>query len=524
MKERIMAIKTPAELVERSLYEDWDDIEDAFDKAQVKAYIINRARELRCVREVNNMFRAVETVTNSFKCTSNDTPWIVETSRGRFVNAGLLAQHMTENIHYFALRREFDERDDLYIYNSSKGVYEFCNKNAFKARAAMFIPVELQSNSLLDNIYGLFMSAPELKIMQAEDLNSDSDYINVKNGLYNIRTGEIELHRPDVYSTIQINCNYTKDIDAPLFMKYLSELCSDDDTGETDTSKARLLMEWMGLALSNMDISALKKSLWLYSALGNSGKSVYFEIIRLLLGSKNIVNISIQKLDDRFSGGALFGKRLNIVPDQSSENVISSSVFKQSTGGDNINAEIKGKMPFTFRYRGGMMFGCNGLPYISDDSGTHLFDRMMIIPCNHTVPPEKQDIDLINKLEAEKDSIFSLAMEALSRFIQNDKRFTECKACDAVMNEYRSKSDTLFAYCTEFYDFTFNKQDRVKRTDFDSEYSIWCQSSDRICVKKRNMVEKMAKLGIRAVKSCGFFYYVGLKRKTFNAVGQKQEK
>ncbi len=149
---------------------------------------------------------------------------------------------------------------------------------------------------------------------------------------------------------------------------------------------------------------------------------------------------------------------------------------------------------------------------------------MMIIPCNHTVPPEKQDIDLINKLEAEKDSIFSLAMEALSRFIQNDKRFTECKACDAVINEYRSKSDTLFAYCTEFYDFTFNKQDRVKRTDFDSEYSTWCQSSDRICVKKRNMVEKMAKLGIRAVKSCGFFYYVGLKRKTFNAVGQKQEK
>lgn len=521
MKDRIAAITTPNELVARSLYEDWDDIEDEFERAQVKAYIINRAKELRCVREVNNMFRAVAMVTNSFKSTDQETPWIVETSRGRFINAGILTQHIVSITPCFILRHDFNERDDLYTYNHIKGLYEYCNKNAFKARITKFIPVELQNNSLLDNVYGLFMATPTLKILQSEDLNSDSKYINVKNGLYNIETCKLEQHRPDIYSTIQINCNYTEDFDAPIFAKYLSDLCSSDYSEESDTSKAKLLMEWMGLILSNIDVSTLKKSLWLYSALGNSGKSVYFEVIRLLLGSRNIANIPIQKLDDRFSGGALFGRRVNIVPDQSAENVVSSSVFKQTTGGDNINMEIKGKTPFTYRYRGGMMFGCNGLPYISDDSGSHLFDRMMIVPCNHTVSPEEQDIELINKIAAEKDGIFSLAMEALSRFLKNHKRFTECKACNDVMREYRSKSDTLYAYCIEFYDLTFDKKDRIKRTDFDSEYSVWCQNSGRIGVKKRNMVEKMAKLGIRKTTLDGYSYYAGLVRKEFKGTKNK---
>lgn len=522
MRDRIKAISTVEELIDRTLYEDWDEIDDDFEKAQIKTLICKRARELRCLSDVKNIFRQIAKMTNSFRYTKDETPWIVETSRGRYVNAGLLAQHMTEDINYFALRREFDEKDDLYIYEPSKGFYEFCNRNAFKSRVSTYIPTELQSNGLFDNVYGLFMSSPNLRVLQPEQLNCDDRYINVQNGLYNVYTGKLEEHSSAVYSTIQINCKYTDEVDAPMFMKYLSDLCSEDDTGETDTSKAQLLMEWMGLALSNIDISVLKKSLWLYSALGNSGKSVYFEIIRMLLGSKNIVNIPIQKLDDRFSGGALFGRRLNIVPDQSTENVMSSSVFKQTTGGDNIGAEIKGKTLFTFRYRGGMMFGCNGLPYISDDSGSHLFDRMTIVPCLHTVPPEEQDFELIKKLETEKDSIFSFAMEALTRFIANNKRFTACSASDDIMKEYRAKSDTLYAYCLEFYDLTFDKKDKVYRKDFDHEYAIWCQSNERICVKKRNMVEKMAKLGVRKVTLHGYDYYVGLERKEFKGAEKEQ--
>ena len=164
------------------------------------------------------------------------------------------------------------------------------------------------------------------------------------------------------------------------------------------------------------------------------------------------------------------------------------------------------------------MFGCNGLPYISDDSGSHLFDRMTIIPCNHTVPAEEQDFELIKKLEKEKDGIFSIAMEALTRFLSNNKRFTSCPASEEVMKEYRSKSDTLYAYCSEYYEFTFNKKDRIKRSDFDAEYYSWCTNQKRNGVRKHNLGEKIAKLGIGTIKSCGFVYYTGLKRRAFLGV------
>lgn len=518
MRNRIKTISTVEELIDRSLYEDWDEIEDPFEKAQLKALIKKRAKELRCQADVNNIFRTIKTLTESFRCANDEMPWIIETGRGKHVNAGLLAQHIANDIFYFVLRREQDEKDDLYIYNAQKGIYEFCNKNAFKSKVSAYVPIELQSNGLFDNVYGLFMSSPEINVLQAEEINNNENYINVQNGLYNIYTGELENHRPDIYSTIQLNCKYIEDANAPIFTKYLSALCSDEEAETTDATKARLLLEWMGLAISNLDISSLKKSLWLYSALGNSGKSVYFEVIRMLLSSKNIINIPIQKLDDRFSGGSLFGKRLNIVPDQSTENVTSSSVFKQATGGDNIGAEIKGKMSFSFRFKGGMMFGCNGLPYISDDSGTHLFERMTIVPCNHSVPASEQDLELSKKLESERDGIFLLAMEALTRFLKNNKRFTACAASDEVMREYRAKSDTLYAYCSEYYEITFDRKDRIRKTDFDSEYYSWCANNERNGVKKRNFGEKMAKLGIGVVKSCGYHYYTGLKRRAFLGV------
>lgn len=516
MRKKIKSISTLEEIIDRKLYEEWDEIEDPFEKAQIRAIIKNRAKELGYSSDVNDIFKAVGQIKGSIKYFGEEQPWITETRYGKSVNAGILSDYLTKNIPCFILKRDFDEKDDLYIYNNEKGVYEFCNKNSFKAIVSGYIPIFLQSSRILDNIYGLFISSPAIKILSPEKLNNNEKYINVKNGLYNIFTGELEEHTPEVYSTIQINCTYRPEAVSPLFQRYLAKLCTDGETGKVDTDKAQLLTEWLGLALSNIDISALKKSLWLYSPIGNSGKSVYFEIIRMLLDSCNIVNIPIQKLDDRFSGGALFGKRMNIVPDQSTENVISSSVFKQTTGGDNIGAEIKGKMSFSFRFKGGMMFGCNGLPYISDDSGTHLFERMTIVPCSHIVLKEKQDFGLSKKLEAEKDGIFCIAMDALGRFLDNNRKFTECAAAEDVMREYRAKSDTLYAYCSEFYEWTFNGKDRIRKTEFDLEYYAWCSGNERIGVRKRNLGEKMAKLGVRIVKIQGFYYYSGIKRKDFS--------
>ena len=184
-------------------------------------------------------------------------------------------------------------------------------------------------------------------------------YINVKNGLFNIKTKELESHNPDIKSTIRLNCNYDPNAAEPKdWIKFIETLSNNDKEVES------VLQEWFGLALSNVDISKVKKCLILYSAVGDTGKTQYNKVLANILGLNSISSTPIQELTVRFATSNLYGKRMNIVDDQSAINIEDSSIFKAITGGGNIDIEFKGKSTFSYHYRGGISVCCNDLPYI----------------------------------------------------------------------------------------------------------------------------------------------------------------
>lgn len=48
---------------------------------------------------------------------------------------------------------------------------------------------------------------------------------------------------------------------------------------------------------------------------------------------------------------------------------------------------------------------------------------MVFIPFEYSVPPEKQDKDLLQKLEQERDVVFSLAARTLKEFVESGYDF-----------------------------------------------------------------------------------------------------
>ena len=404
-------------------------------------------------------------------------PWIYVTGSGEKqtlkVNGGVLADSISRGIPYLIVRRPDEEKDDFYLYEH--GVYSKCNRNKVKSIILRYIPSNLASDSLLNNVYGLLMSRED-NICSFRELDNDENYINLKNGLYNLKTRQLEPHTSKLYSTIQFECEYRQDDNhKPVFDRYINDLCRDRD-GEVDKAKMAILQEYGGLLLSNVKVYRLKCCLVLWSLLGNTGKTQFINLFSELLGEDRTVNIPIQNMNEssKFALGSIVGKRIISIGDQTSSEIKDSSIFKQLTGGDAIKCEKKGKQPFDYRFTGGIIIACNNLPTFSDDKGGHLFERLCIVPCTNTIEQERRDGEILDKMLKERNAIFNWFLEGLHRLIDNHYILTKAQSCEAAAREYRGKMDTVFRYLSEFYIITGNKEDMVSKPDFEADYIRWC--------------------------------------------------
>lgn len=394
--------------------------------------------------------------------------WVVENKDGKpsRINAGILADAVSKSLDYILLTKKGLDVTDFYVYES--GVYCKKSKNEFKSFIKSYIPIAFQTDALLNNVANLILASDE-KSIDYEDANSDEGIINFKNGLYIIKENKLIQHSKDIMSTIQLDCNYSEKASCKRWIEFVNKLCSDEDD-ILDEEKKAVLQEWFGLLISNVKVSRTKKCLALYSALGDTGKSKFLDMLNLIIGDDNVAHVPIQNMSDRFAMGNLYGKRLNSVGDQKSDDIEDSSVFKQITGGDLLAVEMKGKTAFQFRFKGGFIFACNGLPMFADDKGGHIFDRFTIIQCERYIKAEERDRELIDKLVKEKDGIARWGIEGLQRLIKNKFNFSNCSSSETAVSEYRSRVDTFYKFIHENYEITRCKTDRIKKTDFETNY------------------------------------------------------
>ena len=108
-----------------------------------------------------------------------------------------------------------------------------------------------------------------------------------------------------------------------------------------DPAVAQLLMEFIGVCVSNIKGWRMKKSLFLVGA-GDTGKSQLKSLVERMLGSENFIGIDLKEIEARFGTGAIYGTRLAGSSDMSFMSVDELKTFKKITGGDSLFAEFKG--------------------------------------------------------------------------------------------------------------------------------------------------------------------------------------
>lgn len=392
------------------------------------------------------------------------------------VSCPLLAEFIRRNSSYIFVRDKATDFARCYWYEN--GCYKTISddeiKGIIKKHITDFDITLLKMRDVLEVFKDL---TTDRRFVNEDELNADENVINFCNGLLYLDTLELKPHTPEIYSTIQIPCNWNPEQSAekgaPVFTDFLNTFTGGDE------EKQKFLLQYIGVCLSNISGYRMKKSLFMVGK-GNTGKSQLKALTEKLLGVGNSAAIDLSELEKRFGTSKIYGKRLSGSSDMSYVSVNELKVFKQITGGDNIFAEFKGKPAFEFVYKGLLWYCTNKLPKFGGDRGDWVYDRIITLRCDNVIPPEKQDKRLLDKMYAEREAIVYMAVMGAKEVLENGLRFDIPADCLAEGEQYKKENSPVAAFFEECCE--MRKSDKITDScttkKMHDVFKAWCMDNN----------------------------------------------
>lgn len=419
---------------------------DAVDKVFRASALYREKWERQDYRE-STIAAGIEACHGMFHRTVRERPYFIrydEQSGKEYVVVPLLARYVREHLRYVLVRDNGKQGLLKYVYED--GCYRLYSNDMLMGVIKRYIAdydEELVRMSKVSET--LQHISTDLNYIGQDELDANEHLINFKNGLLHVTERDVNLipHTPTVYSTIQIPCDWTGSPEpTPVFDRYIRTLTNGDKAIK------RLLLEFIGVCISNVKGWRLKKSLFLVGD-GDTGKSQLKSLVERLLGRGNFIGIDLKEIEARFGTGAIYGTRLAGSSDMSFLTVDELKTFKKITGGDSLFAEFKGQQAFEYTYSGLLWFCMNRLPKFGGDDGQWVYNRIMVVNCPNVIPKERQDKELLDKMYAERAGIVYKAILALQTVIRNGYRFTEPESVTAARARYMSENSTVVSFFDE---------------------------------------------------------------------------
>jgi len=136
----------------------------------------------------------------------------------------------------------------------------------------------------------------------------------------------------------------------------------------------------------------------------SSGKTTFIELIRYFLGDKNIQDISIQKINQRFQMGNIRNKLANIYDDLPVKKLSYIQNFKQIVTNKTLTAELKGVQDLvTWRNFCKQIYTCNTLPEVAENTGDDFWRRIILVHCTNYFDNGTKDFDISSKITGHKE-------------------------------------------------------------------------------------------------------------------------
>ncbi|UOQ47780.1 phage/plasmid primase, P4 family [Gracilibacillus caseinilyticus] len=272
-------------------------------------------------------------------------------------------------------------------------------------------------------------------------INPNDGWINVNNGLLNLKTKELKDHTYKRISTVQLPVTYDPKANNPTVNNFIESVVHKESVP--------LIHEMIGYILTS-DTKAQKA--FILQSGGGSGKSVMVTMLQAFVGNGNYSTVPAQDIDaDKFSAIRLKGKILNVVDDLKKQRFSDTGKFKSSVTGGEILVEEKGKPQEIIKPTAKHIFCMNTIPD-SNDMSQAWSDRWIMIPLpNRFRGGKNEDKQLPDKLTTEESlsTLLNLALDGLDRLRSNNYRFSENQHTEELKTNHMKESNPISLFIDE---------------------------------------------------------------------------
>lgn len=268
--------------------------------------------------------------------------------------------------------------------------------------------------------------------------------IAFRNGLYNIYDDSFVPFTHEHVITNKIEWDYNPNAYWDLTDEVLNNIACDDPAIRS------LLEEMVGYCLFRRN--ELGKA-FILTGSGSNGKSTFLNMLKTMLGKRNLSVLDLKKLGDRFSTVMLFGKLANIGDDISDEFVTDAAEFKKIVTGETIDAEQKGQPKFDFEPYVKLIFSANNIPRIGKGrDSSAILRRLVIVPFNAKFDDKNPDFkpfigDTLKGQES-MEYLIQLGIQGLKRVLTN-RKFTTSQKVQDELDEFEETNNPILGFFKE---------------------------------------------------------------------------
>ena len=342
-------------------------------------------------------------------------------------------------------------------------------------------------------------------IVKHGEFDKEDMLLNTESGYVDLSSGELHDHDIDKKFSHQTVAEYSDNVDAPLWEKFLNQIFNNDEELIHYVQKA------IGYSFTG---SVDEQCLFILNGRGRNGKSVFSNVVSDVAGNyAKQMNVQTIVAKKNQSGSAnsdiarLEGARIVTSSELNEGDRFDESLVKQLTGGDKILARFLYGSEFEYKPKFKIWMATNHLPIIrGTDDG--IWRRIKIIPFNIQIPKEKVDKKLEYKLKAEYTGILNWIVQGAIMWQQEGLEDPE--AVKQVIETYRAEMDPLDAFLEECC--TTGQNYSIKAREMYDAYHEWAKESEEYKMSMTKFGREMRKKLLRVKRRDGW-YYVGLKLK-----------
>ncbi|ABC32341.1 predicted ATPase [Hahella chejuensis KCTC 2396] len=273
-----------------------------------------------------------------------------------------------------------------------------------------------------------------------EEWDADIWALNTPGGVVELRTGQIRAHRREDRMTKSTSA--TPKGDCPTWRTFLADV-----TGQ-DAELQEYLQRVVGYCLSG---ATSAHALFFLYGTGANGKSVFVNVVGAILGdyaANAPMDTFMEARGDRHPTdlAGLRGARFVSAIETEQGRRWNESKVKAITGGDKISARFMRQDFFEYAPQFKLLIAGNHKPAIRNVDEA-MKRRLHLIPFTVTVPPEKRDGGLTDKLLAERGGILAWAVEGCLEWLRDGLKPPDCVR--AATEEYFEAEDALGQWIEE---------------------------------------------------------------------------